>query len=144
MKSMFLAALVLSAFNAGAADFTPTHLMAHVASAHTKSGYNNTHPGVGLRWADSQGDGPVAGVYRNSEWRNSAYAGYAWNWQVVGPISAQLTVGGVGGYKRAAVVPLLLPSLTLRLTPFTSVRLSGVLPVGDIPGFAHVSFEYKF
>ena len=134
----------VAATGASAADFAPTHLMVHVASVHTQPGFNNTNLGVGLRWADAKGDGPVAGVYYNSERSTSAYAGYAWNWQIAGPVSAQLTVGGIGGYKRAAVVPMLLPSVALRLTPLTSVRLSGSPPIRDIPGFAHVSFEFKF
>lgn len=144
MKSMLLAVLAFGAFSANAADFTPTHMMVHVASAHTKSGYNNINPGVGLRWADAQGDGPVAGVYYNSERSTSVYVAYSWNWQITGPVNAQLTVGGIGGYKRATVVPMILPSVALRLTPLTSVRLSGAPPVRGIPGFAHISFEYKF
>ena len=140
----FTAALALSAFAVQAADFAPTHFIVHVASVHTQPGYNNTNPGIGLRWADAAGDGLVAGVYYNSERSTSAYAGYAWNWQIAGPVSAQIVVGGVGGYKRAAVVPMLLPSVALRLTPVTSVRLSGSPPIRDIPGFAHVSFDFKF
>ncbi len=140
----FIKIIAASLLFASSLAVAQSHVIVHVASVHTKAGYNNTNPGIGLRWADAQGDGPVAGVYYNSESSTSVYAGYTWNWQVAGPVSAQLTVGGVGGYKRAAIVPMLLPSATLRLTPLTSVRLSGVPPIGDIPGFAHVSFEYKF
>lgn len=137
-----LAALLALCSAAHAAG--PTHLILHTVSAHTKPGYNNVNPGVGLRWADAQGDGPVAGVYHNSERNTSVYAGYAWSWHVAGPVSAELTVGGVGGYKRAAVAPMLLPSVTYAITPKVAVRLSGAPPIRDIPGFAHVSFEYKF
>lgn len=136
-----IAASLLFASSLAAAQ---SHVIVHVASVHTKAGYNNTNPGIGLRWADAHGDGPVAGVYRNSEWRNSAYAGYAWNWQVAGPVSAQFVVGAVTGYKRGTVVPLVMPSVAYAVGPKTAVRLSGVPPVGSIPGVVHLSFDYKF
>jgi ribosomal protein S11 len=139
-RLLALTALVAAA-NASAAG--PTHVMVHVASAHTEANFNNTNLGLGLRWADAQGDGPVAGVYGNSEWRNSAYAGYAWSWQVAGPVSAQLAVGAVTGYKLAAVVPMVLPSLAYAITPKAAIRISAVPPVGKMAGVAHLSVEFK-
>lgn len=144
MKTLIAALLATVAMTAQAADFVPTHLTVHVASVHTRAGYNNTNPGIGLRWADADGDGPVVGVYHNSERGVSVYAGYAWNWTIAGALSVQVTAGAVTGYKRAPVVPMIMPSLAYALDKKSAVRLSAVPPVGKMAGVAHLTYDVKF
>lgn len=144
MKTLIAAILATVALTAQAADFVPTHLTVHIASVHTQGGYNNTNPGVGLRWADASGDGPVVGVYFNSERSTSVYAGYAWNWPIAGALSAQITVGAVTGFKRAPVVPMVMPSLAYARDKKTALRLSAIPPVGKMAGVVHLTYDVKF
>lgn len=144
MKAIILSGLLLSAFAATAADFAPTHLTVHLASVHSQPGYNNINLGAGLRWADSAGDGPVAGIYYNSDRSTSAYAGYSWNWPLAGPVSVQLMAGGVTGYRRAAVAPMLLPSLAYAVTPRAAVRVSFAPAIALTTAVAHLSLDFRF
>lgn len=76
----------------------------------------------------------TAGIYRNSLRKTSAYAGYTFD-RVLGPVD--VTVGAVSGYPRAALMPLLVPSVKLG-----SARLSLLLPIEKGGGGVHLSWEY--
>lgn len=84
----------------------------HLATAHfgsaTAAQLQGSNPGIYLR-TDA---GLTLGAYRNSHGLRSSYAGWTWTtddgrWS--------LTAGGVTGYPRARVSPLLVPSLRVPL-----------------------------
>ena len=91
---------------------TPVVLGLHLATAHfgapAGSDLQSTTPGVYLRSAA----GLTVGAYVNSHGKGSAYA--AWTWSTADG-RWSITAGGVTGYPRARVSPLLAPSLRLPL-----------------------------
>ena len=77
----------------------------HIGSQHYPArAYNNANPGV-YYIHDS---GATIGTYYNSERHQSVYAGWTWDY---GPW--RLQAGAITGYKRAAVLPLIAPSVSL-------------------------------
>lgn len=89
----------------------------HVASAHSKPGFNNTNPGV-YYVADN---GATAGAYCNSESKSalfphakrcdvSAYAGYTVTTDI-GPARLSATIGVITGYARGTT-PMVLPTVS--------------------------------
>jgi hypothetical protein len=87
----------------------------HLASVHVpQRHFNNTNPGLYYR----NDAGWTAGGYRNSLRRTSAYAGYTWEYGVLG-----LTAGAVTGYQHT-VQALVVPSLRLFTHDGFSARLA--------------------
>jgi hypothetical protein len=134
---------LLFALAAGSA-FSQPLVGLHIGSHHSAPGFNDSNPGVYVRWVDEHGDGWGAGVLRNSEHGTSLWAGYTLNTPRLGPVSAALTVGAVTGYRAAPVLPLLTPSVALhsganavRLTYLPRVTRSGAHAI-------HLSVERKF
>jgi Antimicrobial peptide resistance and lipid A acylation protein PagP len=126
----------------------PSHVGVHLGTAHSTSGYNNTNPGVYLRWADGTGSGPVLGGYYNSERAQSRYAGYHWDWRATTtgglPVSAGVTVGAINGYARAKVMPLVVPSAAVHLGS-AALRLTYVPKIEKGGAHAlHLSVEMAF
>ena len=105
---------------------------------------SKTGLGLSISFPNADGNGVTVGLFRNSERRLSAYAGYTWSWHVAGPISAELTLGGMGGYRRATIVPMIMPSISYAITPKAALRLSGVPPTGKMAGVVHAGFDFKF
>jgi hypothetical protein len=103
----------------------------HLYSAHLwpSQGYQNVTPGI---YAEHRGW--VAGGYSNSEGGGSVYAGHMWRSVFGTPLDVM--VGAVTGYKRAAVLPMLVPSIRLPL----GLRLSYVPAPGKDSSF-HLSIE---
>ncbi|MBK6007089.1 hypothetical protein JJB11_13385 [Ramlibacter ginsenosidimutans] len=118
-------------------SFAFPRLGIHLASLHSPardrygSRWNDVNPGVYLRWSN----GITVGGYRNSEWRDSIYAGWTWARSVCG---AALTVGVVTGYSKGTT-PMLIPSLCL----FKHYRLT-LLPKFDpkAASVLHLSIEF--
>lgn len=107
----------------------------HIGSQHYPSrDFNNLNPGGYVRWDG----GLTIGGYYNSERRMSAYAGYTTSW---GP--ATITVGAITGYRRA-VLPFVIPSLTIAQAGNVSARLA-VLPKVERSGstVVHLMLEFK-
>lgn len=77
----------------------------HLLSLHAQPGMETATPGIYARHAPS---GTTLGLLRNSEGKASAYAGLTFE---RGPVA--ITLGAVTGYQRAAVLPLVVPSLQL-------------------------------
>jgi hypothetical protein len=89
----------------------------HLASRHLPAhDYSNANPGAYVR----TDDGITAGFYRNSIRRWSVYAGWTTGVQLAGPLHADITLGAITGYERAAVLPLVVPSLALDLGRYGS------------------------
>lgn len=95
-------------------------------------------PGIYVKHAS----GATAGAYRNSEGHGSAFA--AWTFETESRTWA-ITVGAVTGYRRAAVMPLLLPSVRVPLGD-VALRLSLVPPIAkqNIVGALALAVEVDF
>lgn len=95
--------------------------------------------GEGLRdlnpGAYAQCDRAAAGAFRNSEGRLSAWAGAHWA-RVLGPVD--LTIGAATGYRRAPVVPLVVPSILLG-----PLRLTLLPPIKRTVGGIHAGLEVR-
>jgi hypothetical protein len=91
---------------------TPVIIGLHLATAHfgapASAELNSVTPGVYMRTAD----GLTLGAFRNSHGAGSAYV--AWTWSTADG-RWSITAGGVTGYPRASVSPLLAPSVRLPL-----------------------------
>ena len=93
----------------------------HLASQHFPAQqYNNFNPGAYY----IHDNGATVGTYYNSERRQSVYAGWTWD---SGPW--RLQVGAITGYKRRAVLPMIVPSVALgygfRLTVLPKIERGG-------------------
>ena len=93
----------------------------HIGSQHFPAKqYNNFNPGAYY----IHSSGATIGTYYNSERRQSVYAGWTWDY---GPW--RLQAGAITGYRRAAVLPLIAPSVSLgygfRLTVLPKVERRG-------------------
>lgn len=114
----------------------------HLATAHfgnASAQLNSSTPGIYFR-ADN---GLTVGTYRNSDDRRSVYA--AWTWETDDKRFA-LTAGGVTGYSPAPIVPLLVPSMRIRVGDTYAARLA-FLPKPIKHGRAaglHLSVERSF
>ena len=104
----------------------------HIGSQHFPArAYNNANPGAYY----IHSSGATVGTYYNSERRQSVYAGWTWDY---GPW--RLQAGAITGYRRAAVLPLIAPSVSLgygfRLTVLPKVERRGSSVV-------HLTWEMK-
>lgn len=88
----------------------------HLASAHSRPGFENATVGVYLR----RDDGLTLGALRNSYGRLSAYG--AWTLQTDDQRFG-LTVGAITGYPAARVSVLIAPSVRWELSPGWAARL---------------------
>lgn len=105
----------------------------HLLSFHIHPGFETATVGIYAR----SPEGITAGALRNSEGRFSAYLGYTAEW---GPMA--VTVGGIGGYKRGEVQPLLIPSVKIPFVNDVAARLSFIPSPGRGGSAAlHLSFE---
>lgn len=107
----------------------------HLYTAHWSGNYNNVNTGLYYK-TDT---GLIAGMYRNSYDRPSAYVG-----MVVHSGPFEIVGGVVTGYKGVcpkvckALTPMFVPSLALPLTGSSTLRLS--VPNGQ---GVHLSLEYR-
>lgn len=100
--------------------------------------FNSNNVGIGLM----NPDGWLGGVYKNSLGDTSAYAGKHWEKNLAGPVNMGLTVAGVTGYPKAAVVPAVLPELSADLPDRQKLALLLIPPVpGTTP--AAISLQYR-
>ena len=116
-----------------------TRVGVHLGSWHDRGDYNNVNPGAYVYH-----NGYTAGTYYNSERKVSLYAGYTFEYPLVGPFTAGLTVGAITGYARATVLPMVVPSVSVRLELLPSLRLSVIPPVSGMPLVLHASIEWRF
>lgn len=115
LRGAVIAAMAVATSTAMHADTIKT-VGVHIGSVHLPAqDFNNANPGLYLRTES----GLTAGAYYNSERRMSAYAGYTQEWGPVG-----VTVGVITGYKRAAVLPMLVPSVRLGRIDQVTFRLA--------------------
>jgi hypothetical protein len=112
----------------------------HVASHHSKPGFNNFNPGIYVETTD----GYTAGTYDNSESHQSYYAGRTFEAQVLPHASVAVTVGAITGYRAAPVLPLVVPTLRIPLADKVSTRFA-FIPRVEKKGAAavHLMLEYR-
>lgn len=86
--------------------------------------------------------GLTFGGYTNSYGSSSAYAG--WTFETKSRRFA-LLVAGVTGYRRAAVLPLIAPSVRFEMTSRTAMRIAG-MPRFEKGGASvlHLAIEHRF
>lgn len=114
IRNVLIGAVPLAAAGLAAAQTVGLHL----GSVHVpKRDYNNANPGAYVRFDN----GFTLGGYYNSERRPSFYAGYTHSFDPV-----DVTVGAITGYERAAVTPLVVPSVRLFEIDRLAVRLAFV------------------
>lgn len=102
----------------------------HLGSMHFPAkDFNNVNPGIYIKTENNY----VAGGYYNSIRKPSFYLGKNFEYKMF-----SLTVGGVTGYDRLPITPLILPSVKLG-----DVRITVVPPVAGISAVVHVSYEWK-
>lgn len=94
--------------------------------------YRSQNPGIYFVWTNNV----LAGVYKNSYYRTSFMSGYVFK-NVFGPID--LTVGGVTGYPKSKVMPLVVPSIKV-----SYFRISYLPPLDKNGGGLHLSTEFDF
>lgn len=87
-------------------SYAETSVGVHIGSVHDKQGFNNINPGVYVNH-----NGWTAGTYYNSERKQSYYAGYTAQGELVHNLSWGLTVGAITGYSAGKVIPLVVPSV---------------------------------
>lgn len=79
------------------------------------------NPGIYAKFSE----GVTVGGYRNSEKNISIYAGYTF---ATSDRLFTLSVGGITGYARATVMPVIIPSIRLANIEGVELRLSFFLP----------------
>lgn len=140
VRKMFISAAITGACLSAPADAleAPSVIGLHLATLHSQSGLCDINPGAYAVWRS----GFTAGGYRNSECQKvSPYSG--WTWQTTGPVRVGLTAGLITGYRQAPVLPLLVPSLTVDVSPTTVVRTTFV-PKIEKRGTNALHFSIEF
>lgn len=130
IKAMLFAfTIALSSLaHAEQSDYT---IGAHALSFHADKQYETVTPGLYVRHNDT---GATAGVYRNSEGGTSAYVGGTLSYKKL-----DLTIGAVIGYKRAKVLPMVVPSVKLT----DNLRVALIVNPWDIKASAvHLAYEF--
>jgi hypothetical protein len=99
-------------------DYCLQEVVVHVASYHLdrdkNQEFNEFNPGIGLLFrVPGHGFFAAAGIYENSLYRPSAYAGVGKDFPIAGPMAFRLTGALVTGYSYP-VIPVILPELTFR------------------------------
>ena len=113
----------------------------HLVSWHDKPGFNNTNPGLYLKTQE----GYLVGTVKNSENAQSYYAGKVFDYPLTRKVSGSLTVGVISGYKASPLLPLVTPSVSIRVNPSDSLRVSYLPKVNKAGSHAlHMSFERRF
>ena len=112
--------IVILFFIAGASE-AETVLYAHTVSYHVnrEANYNESNYGLGLRHYTTTDRYITAGTYKNSEYNQSNYVGYGWEFTPYLGLSAGL----ITGYKLHKVLPYIVPvikykSISLIVAPY--------------------------
>jgi hypothetical protein len=136
MKTIFI---LLTLFVSGLVNAQTLGL--HLVSWHDKPGYNNTNPGLYLKTEK----GYLLGTVKNSESTQSYYAGRVFDYPINPRVIGSLTVGIISGYKASPILPLVTPSISVRVNFIDSIRVSYLPKVNKHGSHAlHLSLERRF
>ena len=96
-------------------DYCLREVVVHVASYHADRSkvHNEVNPGLGLRFKNPSSRWfAAAGVYENSIYRTSFYAGMGTDVPLIDHVALRFTVVVVSGYE-APLMPVLVPELVI-------------------------------
>jgi hypothetical protein len=105
MKSFVLALLLTLAQPVTA----QTWLHVYGRSWHDSPGYREINTGIGIERQFTNDWTWAIGTYRNSIYRQSVVGMAKYQWYQQGDFSVNIQMGGVTGYRRYPVVPMVLP-----------------------------------
>jgi len=129
-------------------DWAIERVGAHLASWHSRPGYNNTNPGIYVRL----NNGLAVGAYRNSLEKTSAYVGAHFDIALSERVSAGVTAGVVSGYPGNKwrigrdLAPMLVPSVAFDVGRGIFARASLIPNVAGVNNVSvvHLSLEKRF
>lgn len=118
----------------------------HMFSYHDKPGYNNTNPGLYLKYRHW-----TVGTYFNSLKKNSTYFGYNFEYPLKDRFvdSLDLTLGVITGYQKKIgnlnVSALVVPSVRIDVAQKTSIRITYVPRIREYndTNVIHLSLERR-
>jgi hypothetical protein len=114
-----LALLALTFLETAPSIAGDTWIASSVTSYHfdRSAGYNERNWGVGIERGIAPDVRLIAGVYRNSLYRESTYAGASWTPFAAGPVRLGVLAGVVDGYKadHGRFVPIAMPLVTYEI-----------------------------
>lgn len=140
LRSLTAALAAVFVSGAHASDFT---LLSGFVSKHSRDGYCEWNPGIGVRIDRGEWAGWAAGVYRNSLCRTSVYVAREWTHQVAGPLHVGVFAAAVTGY-RYAVIPAVLPELVLRFDRFEAALVVQPLDLDQSPALVAAQLRFRF
>jgi hypothetical protein len=114
-------------------------------------GFRESNPGVALQWQSPwfeeltglDNTRLTAGVYINSNDRNSVYAGAQWMPYSYGPVKLGLQAVIITGYKEAAITPVLLPLISVE-TNYVGVDIYAVPKLAKVSSAVFATFKVRF
>jgi hypothetical protein len=114
-------------------------------------GFRESNPGVALQWQSPwfeeltglDNTRLTAGVYINSNDRNSVYAGAQWMPYSYGPVKLGLQAVIISGYKEAAITPVLLPLISVE-TQYVGVDVYAVPKLAKVSSAVFATFKVRF
>lgn len=142
MKLTIATLALLLATAAHADTLVPETVGLHLVSKHSSynTPWNDTNLGAYARWHN----GITVGTLRNSERRQSYYAGWSKDWDVLPRVQAGLMLGLITGYE-PSVLPMVVPSVRLAVTQNLGLRTSFIFNPRKTGAHAlHLSAEWKF
>jgi hypothetical protein len=144
MKRLAALLLAFAALSASAEIPAPTTVGAHLYSAHfgpNASRFQDRTPGLYARWAN----GFTLGAYRNSVEKASAYAAWTFEPDRERRVSAAITLGAIVGGYEMPVVPMVVPSVALRIGGGWAARAALIAnPKNTGAPSVHFSVERRF
>ncbi|TAG26418.1 MAG: hypothetical protein EAZ37_09400 [Burkholderiales bacterium] len=111
MRCFVTILLFTAAFNA-TANIAPDEVGLHIGSFHSSKQFTDFNPGVNASWGAW-----TVGAFRNSEAKNSVFAGYSIDTKGVTALDlrASLMAGAATGYAARQVTMILVPSLNMKI-----------------------------
>lgn len=114
-------------------------------------GFRESNPGIALQWQSPwfealtglENTRLAAGVYINSNDRNSVYAGAQWMPWSYGPVKLGLQAVIITGYKQAAITPVLLPLISVE-TQYVGVDVYAVPKLAKVSSAVFATFKVRF
>lgn len=150
MKSFIKTLFVLAFFSSAVAhaemfdrvELKPA-LVSGFVSQHinTQQKYNENNYGVGYRFG---GADVIVGYYKNSEYNDSVYAAYEARWKLTEHVHVGVIAGAVTGYKRAAVLPVVLPEAVVQLGGLEVALTYAPKVDKTMPAFTAVQFRWAW
>jgi len=111
MKKYKLAAMLLAL---SFPVFGDTVIQLHTVSYHInrEANYNETNLGIGVRYYTTKDQYIIAGTYKNSEYNQSNYVGYGWEFG--DEFKLGLSAGLITGYNLGDVLPYIVPVISYK------------------------------